>query len=76
MRRLLASFGISLLLAVAAAVPAFASDAGGPCSDAHPGNSGYAKNHITVMAHEGMLGQVHKPGVVHTGYAGLCGVLS
>jgi hypothetical protein len=75
MRRLVASFVLSLGLALVAVVPAFASDPGGPCSDAHPGNSGYARNHITVLAHAGLLGNTHKPGE-HHGYAGLCGVHS
>ena len=73
MRRIFATLLLSLVVTLMAAIPALASDAGGPCSDAHPGNSGYARNHITVLAHAGMLGSEHKPGE-HHGYAGLCGV--
>jgi len=75
MRRFVASVVLSLGLALMVAVPAFASD-GDPCSDVHPGHSGYAQNHITVLAHAGLLGTEHKPGVLHRGYAGMCGPLS
>lgn len=56
MRRLLVTLALALGLALAAVTPTLANDAGGPCSDAHPGNSGYAQNHITVLAHAGLLG--------------------
>lgn len=75
MRRLVISFVLSLGLALSVAVPALASD-GNPCSALHPGHSGYAQNHITVLAHAGLLGTALKPGVLHRGYAGMCGPLS
>lgn len=75
MRRTVSAALLVIAMALATAVPALAADAGGPCSTAHPGNSGYARNHITVLAHSGMLGKEHKPGE-HRGFAGLCGVQS
>ena len=44
---------------------------GDPCEADMPGNSEYAQNHIVFAAHNGALGQDHKPGV-HAGFAGLC----
>ena len=59
---------VSSVVALAFAVPATAHQAG-PCNSSDdPGHSEFAKHHIVPFAHDGTLGQGHKPGT-HQGYS-------
>ena len=71
MKRNLIIVLIVMLIVLVTAVPAFAHSAP-PCNDSgEPGNSDYAKHHISALAKEGGLGDGgHKPGS-HQGYS-LC----
>lgn len=56
-------FAIALLTvstAFAAEAPCFDAD-----GDGSPSGFEYAKNHIVPLAHDGVLGQGHKPGSHH-----------
>lgn len=66
MRRLVV-VALALFLSLVLMAPAAFGHAVGPCDalDNDPGNSGYAKHHIVALAHEGLLGQFHKPGEHH-----------
>jgi hypothetical protein len=72
MKRLLIATSVGLVLAFGGAAPAAAPCPAAPAGD--PGRSEYAKRHIVVLAHAGVLGKVHKPGS-HQG-ASHCGALN
>ncbi len=61
MRKIVATGSAGVLLALGTAAPASAvCPAAAPAGD--PGRSEFAKQHIVVLAHSGVLGQGHKPG--------------
>lgn len=60
MRKIVAAGSAGVLLALGTAAPAFALCPAAPAGD--PGRSEFAKQHIVVFAHSGVLGQGHKPG--------------
>jgi hypothetical protein len=60
MRKLVLGVAAGTLIGLAGAAPASAVCPAAPAGE--PGRSEYAKSHITVLAHAGMLGQEHKPG--------------
>jgi hypothetical protein len=68
-RTLILGPAAALLLALGAAAPAAAHNAG-PCNETGgPGHSDYAQHHIVPAAQAGMLGNGgHKPGE-HRGYS-------
>ena len=78
-RRLTTWLAMVVMTVMLLAAPAFAQGGGheGEICEApdHPGHSEYAKHHIVPLAHadDERLGQDHKPGKEHRGYAGLCG---
>ena len=72
MRKIALSSSVGLLLALGTAAPALAQCPAAPAGD--PGRSEYARDHIVVLAHAGVLGQGHKPGT-HQG-ASHCGALN
>jgi hypothetical protein len=73
MRRLLIVL-LVLLIALVSVVPVFAHGAP-PCNDSgEPGNSDYAKHHISFLAKQGLLGNDgHVPGS-HQGFSLCLGV--
>lgn len=72
MRKIAIASTVGLLVALGAASPASAQCPAVPAGD--PGRSEFAKGHIVVLAHAGVLGQGHKPGT-HQG-ASHCGALN
>jgi hypothetical protein len=64
MRCLVIAFVAGGALAVAAVLPVAAQAA--PCNDTNgdgsPSGFEYAQFHVAVLAHEGLIGRVHKPG--------------
>ena len=60
MKRLVPAICAGAVLALGAAAPASAVCPAAPAGD--PGRSEFAKQHIVVLAHAGVLGQGHKPG--------------
>jgi hypothetical protein len=60
MRKIALAVSAGALLALAGASPASAVCPAAPAGD--PGRSEFAKHHIVVLAHAGVLGQGHKPG--------------
>ena len=72
MRKIAIASTVGLLFALGAATPAAAQCPAAPAGD--PGRSEFAMGHIVVLAHAGVLGQGHKPGM-HRG-ASDCGALN
>lgn len=60
MRKLVLAVAAGTLIALAGAAPASALCPAAPAGE--PGRSEFAQNHITVLAHAGLLGHEHKPG--------------
>jgi hypothetical protein len=75
MRRFLIAMLAAAALAVMSALPA-AADAT-PCNDTGGDGSAsgfeYAQFHVSALAHEGLIGHVHKPGE-HQGFSLCLGV--
>ncbi|HEX6221978.1 MAG TPA: hypothetical protein VF115_12860 [Acidimicrobiia bacterium] len=78
MRKRLVVLMLTLALLMVMAGTALAHPVAGPVCDADmPGHSEYAQNHIAHAAQEGgIIGHMHKPGKLHHGWAGFCGVQS
>lgn len=76
MRNRLTVLFMAMALMMAMAGTALGHAVAGPvCDDGMPGHSEYAQNHIAHAAQEGgIIGHAHKPGVLHHGWAGFCGV--
>jgi len=72
MRKIAIASTVGLLLAFGTATPASAQCPADPAGQ--PGRSEFAMGHIVVLAHAGVLGQGHKPGM-HRG-ASDCGALN
>lgn len=70
MRRFVTTLALVELMMVAA-ISAFAHPAP-PCNDTNmdgrPSGHEYAEHHIVPLAHDGLLGQGHKPGT-HRGFS-------
>jgi hypothetical protein len=75
MRRFVIAFVAAGALAVASVVPAPAQAAS--CNDTNgdgsPSGFEYAQFHVAALAHEGLIGHVHKPGE-HQGFSLCLGV--
>jgi hypothetical protein len=75
MRRIAIAILAAGALAAASALPVAAQAA--PCNDTNgdgsPSGFEYAQFHVTALAHEGLLGHVHKPGE-HQGFSLCLGV--
>lgn len=71
MRKLISTMLIAGALLLGSAGAAFAHDAG-PCNDSNddgaPSGREYAEHHIAAGAHQGIIGQQHKPGS-HRGFS-------
>lgn len=74
MRRRIAVVLVTVLATMTLAMGASA-DQLGPCNGEGPGNSGYAKHHIVVLARSGGVGNSgHNPGAIHSGFSLCLGV--
>lgn len=75
MRRRLATILVAVMTTMALAVSASAEHNVGPCNAvSEPGNSAYAKHHISALATEGGIGgNGHVPGT-HRGFSACLGV--
>jgi hypothetical protein len=75
MRRFLIAVVASSAIAVMSVAPAAAQAS--PCNDTNgdgsPSGVEYAHFHVVALAHEGLLGHVHKPGE-HQGFSLCLGV--
>lgn len=60
MRKLVATIGTGVLIALAGATPASAVCPAAPAGE--PGRSEYAQTHVVPLAQAGVLGHEHKPG--------------
>ena len=61
MRKIVIALSAGALVALGGAAPASAICPAGPGGD--PGRSEFAHDHIVMLAHAGVLGHVHKPGM-------------
>lgn len=72
MRRLVSTAMLTGLLVLGSSAAASAHFAP-PCNDTNgdgaPSGREYAQHHISAGAHDGIIGQQHKPGVVHQGFS-------
>lgn len=72
MKRLVSSALVAGVMVLGSAAGAMADHQAGPCNDSDGDGafSGfeYAQHHIVVGAHDGIIGQVHKPGS-HMGFS-------
>jgi hypothetical protein len=60
MRKIAMASSVGVLLVLGGSAPASAQCPAVPAGD--PGRSEFARQHIVVLAHAGVLGQGHKPG--------------
>ena len=72
MRKALVVVATAAIVALSTASPASAVCPAAEMGD--PGRSEFARHHVVVLAHAGVLGHVHKPGT-HRG-ASDCGALN
>ncbi len=72
MKRLVSSALVAGVMVLGSAAGAMADHQAGPCNDSDGDGafSGleYAQHHIVVGAHDGIIGQAHKPGS-HLGFS-------